>query len=654
VMKRLVDRGLARGASAGERAMAVEVLARIRNEPSATPEDRLWAIVRQTRRSLETGFPEDAVRRLLPEIQRLDSIGDPKAGELFVLLGRAYLELGRLDEARRRLMHAESIVPDTDLVAAAAQTLLARLDRLEGQLESARDRYAEVATRFPETPPSLEAWIGLGEAEAELGHFDESLAAFEQAVFLLTRGGPRDVDDVERADAAMAQRHRERFERGDHERALRYASLLESLYRGEETPPAVVVRLAETHRARAEQILESAPRNPAGEIDVFETDPATLEQAREHFARAGARFARHAQMTLLGAPDVSSDSLWRAADSHDRAGDVDRASDLFAEYVEVLREDERRLEGLFRLARAHQARGDYERAIELFASLMDDHPTSDVAYRSFVPLAQCYLLASADADEARAEQLLLRALSGDVFAPVAPEFRAALVELGEMYRRVGRHTEALGRLGEALERYPDLADSPQFIAELADAHRQAAGTISGELANAMPRAQRARLEALRIERLEDALGFYERARELLVSIPSARFGELHDVMLRNAMLYRGDCAFDLGEANARRPEAARSWYEQAIRHYDTAAQRYPQEPASLVAMIQIVNCYAALGKWREVRTAHERARARLEEIPQGAFEASGAPMGRGYWERWLDAAIELDRLADAGGGGAGP
>ncbi len=654
VMRRLIEKGLAHGASAQQRARAVDLLAEMRNEPTSTDEDRLWAIIRQTRLSLDAGFPDDAVRRLLPEIQRLGSISDPEAGELFVLLGRAYLEMGALDDARRRLEHAASIISETDELSGVATALLGRIDRAEGRLESARDRFAEVATRFPETAPALDAWIGLGEVEAELGHFAESLEAFEQAVFLLTRRAEPEAGRVERADAAMAQRHVERFEGEDFERALKYANLIRRLYGRSEPPPGAIGRLADTHRALAHQLLEDAPRTPSGDVDVFETDPATLEQARAHFARAGEHYARHAQMTLLGDPDASADSLWLAADSHDHAGDLDRAAELFAEYVEVRREDERRLEGIFRLARAHQARGEYAKAIELYSSLLEEHPTSDVAYRSYVPLAQSLLLVSGDGEADRAERLLKKALSGEIFTPDAPEFRAALVELGELYRRVGEHTRAIERLEEALERYPELGTEPRFVVGLADAHRLAALSLARELDNAMPQSERGRLEDLRIRRLEDALGYYERARDLLVAIPPARFGELHDVLLRNALLYRGDCAYDLGEANARRPEVARARYEQAIRYYDTAAQRYPEDPASLVAMIQIVNCYAAQGKWREVRTAHERARARLAEIPEGAFEAVDAPMGRRYWERWLDAALELDRVADAGGGEAGP
>jgi tetratricopeptide (TPR) repeat protein len=107
---------------------------------------------------------------------------------------------------------------------------------------------------------------------------------------------------------------------------------------------------------------------------------------------------------------------------------------------------------------------------------------------------------------------------------------------------------------------------------------------------------------------------------------------LQRIILRNSILYRGDCAFDLGD------------YELAIRHYDAAAQRLANEPASLVPMVQIVNCYAALGRLPEARTAHERAKARLKEIPETTWQGAAVPMDRRHWERWLESSLRLDQL----------
>ena len=113
-------------------------------------------------------------------------------------------------------------------------------------------------------------------------------------------------------------------------------------------------------------------------------------------------------------------------------------------------------------------------------------------------------------------------------------------------------------------------------------------------------------------------------------IDDLRLNDVQRQMLRNATFYRGDCAFQLKD------------YESAIRFYDTAAQRYSKDPASLTAMVQIVNCYVALDKNREAETAHQRARARLEELPDDVWNTGQLPMSRDHWERWLEASVVLD------------
>lgn len=646
LLKQIVDLGMDASASGAERARALDVLAELRNDPQLTDEDRVWTIVRQSRISLRAGYPEEALRRVLPEIQRLQSRLTPEGAELFVVLGEAYLELGHIEEARKHLERASELLPGMTEAAARAQVLLARVDRATEEIESARDRYALVASSFPESGVGTEAWLGMGETEAELGRPEESLEAYARAVDTMSRVRSELVS-VERAASSLAQRHRERYERGDYETSLRYALLVERLYLNGDPPPADVLRLADTHLQLAEKLLDGAARRPDGMLDLSETDPNLLERARRHFADAGSNFARHARLALLGDPEASADSLWYAADAYDRAGDLEQAADLFAEYVEVRHDDPREVEGRFRLARTFQARGDYATAKQIFEEIITENPTSTEAYRSYVPLAQCAMLNHESPDFQLAEDRLLQVVGGEIFEPTAPEFRSGLIELGQMYRRLGRYPEAIQRLEEALDRYPEHAADSSFLFHLADAYRLSAAEIGERLGTAMPESERQELRGIRELRLGRSLELYERTRQLLEDKDARRLTDLERIMLRNATFYRGDCAYDLGEHFADFPDIASGHFEEAIRYYDAAAQRYSQDPASLVAMIQIVNCYAALQKWREVRTAHERARARLAELPQESWEGAEAPMDRRYWERWLETSVALDEMASA-------
>lgn len=645
----LIDHGLEALASEHDRERSFDLLAKLRNDPSSTDDDRIWAVVRQSRLSIENGHPEDALRRLLPEVQRLDSRMSPQAGGLFALLGESYFDMGLLDEARKHLDMAETLLEPTDPRAGRVGVLMGRIDRILATTEEARDRFHDVATRFPTDPVGVEGWLGVAETEADLGNFEQARMAYQQVIVGLESALSVGDVTVDRAHASIAQRHDQRLAAGDVVGALRFAILASRLFDEKSMPASAVDRLARAHRAVADELMTSQPVTPEGVVDLGEADPTTLEQARQHFTKAAENALRYARMTLLGDPEVSRDALWRAADAYDHAGDLDMATQLFGEYVEATHNDPRQLEGRYRLGKAWLGRGGYDNAVAFFESLIQEHATSEEAYKSFVPLARSYLLASDWKDYERAERLLLRVLDGQTFTPSAPEYRQALVELGALYRRIGRHTEAIERMTEAVERYPELAEDPGFMFDLADANRLEAETIGERLREAMPSSERSRLQGIQLERLDTASNLYEQARAALLSQDERRRTELEEELIRNALIYRADCAYDKAGLLAKRDsEGSERLYRQAIRRYDNAAQRYGDDPAALSAMMQVVNCYAAIGDLQAAQIAHDRAKERLAEMPDNAFEDSSSPFNRAQWEKWLESAVELDRFASAG------
>lgn len=615
-----------------------ELLLELRADPTLEEEDRLWVTARRAERRLGAGFPAEAIEEVIPEIQRLSNTDTPVVGELFLLLGRAYLELGRIEQAQTNLGRAEGLLPAGDSRRGEVEVLLARIAQVTNELEEARDRYATAADRFVGSPAELQAYVGLGEVEADLNNFPNSLKAYAQAIELLPAmhgvigATPADVD------LSLTQRYQARALAGDLETALSYAKLCVEAYPSDAAPAEATLRLADAHLALAESVLH-ANTGESGSVDIRTLDPVSLDMVRVHFREAGRAYQKHVQQSTVGDPELAAASLWKAADSFDRAGDQEAAIGLFTEFMQSRRQDPRQYEARFRLARAFAALGEHGTAIRLFEQIIAERPGSDEAYRSYVPLAQSLIAEGGDHFE-KAEQWLLQVVSGRIFQPSAPQFRDAVVELGRLYLRTSRFPDAIERLSEALDRYPDLEDRTRVQFELADAHRLSAAQMDQQLKDAMPLSERTRVEELRVARLNEALALYETVRAALEGHgkPSAR--PIDAVMLRNAIFYRGDCAFDLGQ------------YDTAIRYYDAAAQRYSHDPASLVAMVQIVNCYASLGKWREASTAHERAQDRLREMPEEAWRTGAVPMDRRHWERWLEASLQIreqDSRADADG-----
>lgn len=610
---------------------AYTLMERLRNDPGVPEEDRAWVVAKRASAMLDDDNAQPAIDLLLPEVQRLTELESLAAGELLLLLGRAYIEAGQLEPAAAQLAQAERGFLPGDDHRGVIDALLARISQSRGELEEARDRFATVVERYPGADAQALGLLGLAESEADLGRHHEALTAYGKLVQMLKGGvSPLGVSRAA-AEASLAARHAARISAGDPETALLYATLESRVDPAGEPTAEALDRLATTHRELASELLGGLSDDPALAGRLVGVPAETIERARVHFVEAGTAFEKYGRKVVVDDPNAASISLWNAADCFDRAGDQTRAIQLFTEFVQTHKNSDRLLEGKFRLARCFQAQNQYDTAVNLFEAIIQANPGSDEAYRAYVPLAQCYLLRSGDADADRAQQLLNSVLDGRVFRPDAPDFKRALIELGKLHLRQGHASEAIERLREAIDRYPDAPERARLDFDLADALRLSASAIEKQLGDAMPVADRSRLAELRRQRLGEARDLYEQVRARIEAADPATLTEIQRLVLRNAIFYRADCAFDLGD------------YETAIRHYDAAAQRYADDPASLVAMVQIVNCYTALGKLREARTAHSRAQMRLRELPDSAWQGAMTPMDRKHWERWLESSLRLER-----------
>src|SRR5262249_3598681 len=157
----------------------------------------------------------------------------------------------------------------------------------------------------------------------------------------------------------------------------------------------------------------------------------------------------------------------------------------------------------------------------------------------------------------------------------------ALVELGNLCYRTGRFAEAVGWLEQAVKRYSDdkRIDAMRYL--LADSRRREGVKIGRTLeAQKLPQSQVDALESARTEHLRAARGLYEQVRTALEA-REPRLSPLEKTRLRNSFFYAGDCAMEMKD------------YDAAIAAFDAARIKYSDDPASMVAMAQIVSAYAA-------------------------------------------------------------
>ncbi len=647
MFQRLIERALAtRGGRPGAgQAIALELIGRLAADPDLPESARMWTTARQAEVLLGQNLATQAEKRLQQTLLRSTGLHGRELGELLVLLAQAYLDEGNLAGAKRQLDLASSQIGEGDPLQARLVLMQARAEWNAGDAARAKERYEAALARFGDWSIAPEVLWGLARVEAQLDQHEDACKHFEHLVAMVrgAEAGPgHDVEPHEVGEALVGL-SRDRLQAGDLETALRYATIADS-GAGEDKDASTLMALAKAHEALGDQAISNAGGDNA--LTLAQLDPATAAVAREHFMRAGAAYRAHAQSVVVDNNDAYGSSLWAAGSMFDRAGDLESSVEAFKLFADGFPGDPRVPEAKFRLAQAHFAMGDLGSAEKLFRELIDGRSgtegTGSFADASIVPLARTLLSDNDAGNDAEAERWLTRAVSGEFGGPGTPNYRAALDELALLYYRAGRYPEAIARLGEHIERYASLKDPALDMVRyrLGDSRRLLAAQIASELdREKMPDEERRAKRLKRTDLLRKAAEDFLGAREALDG--RAHRSPLEDTCLRNTFFYLGECSFGLGQ------------YEGAIREYAAAKERYPRDPASLVAMVQIVACYRAMGETDKARTANARARAFFESLPEEVWNDPALPMDREAWRVWLDSTLELERTASGSGGEPG-
>lgn len=641
-----------------------------------SPDDRAWAVARQAELQIAAGNPRGAQDRLLREVPQAAAASGERKAELHAVLARAYLAEGNLARAREHLDTAAGLADRLGPLRAEIGVLMGNLHErepadLDGSsgLVAARERYRQVLEEYPNSVHAAAARFGLARVESALAQEHDSGGAGDREAARLFaevlddarsgRAGPAVTKQAVR-DALMTAAQRS-LDRGRTEAAVDYATHAESLDPEGKVPAEVLLLKAQACRRLAEERLAAARSAAAGPSWLEETDPVTREEIKTNFLNAARAFSAHAVLARGGESADFVSSLWAAADCADLAGDAEAAKRAFRDYIEQAPDtDQRRSEARWRLARVFQAERQFLSAAALYRTLVDarlraggasgsEAPGSAAADpwgdKSIVPLAQCLLRDDDQTNDAEAEDLLRAAVGGRTLSSRAIEFRDALVELGHLRYTRGRYGGADGAIAllrQAADRYPDDPDADAILYMLADSYRLSAAEMGREIEQeAMPQSEKEARRSERRDRLAAAMDLFARVRRDLESRDPAALTALERIHLRNACFYLGDVAFDLGDYDP-------TEYNRAIEYYEAARQRYADDPACLVALVQIASAYVALGRFDEARAANARARQQLDDLPPNVWNDPTLPMERRHWERWLDASAELDRRAAVG------
>jgi tetratricopeptide (TPR) repeat protein len=225
----------------------------------------------------------------------------------------------------------------------------------------------------------------------------------------------------------------------------------------------------------------------------------------------------------------------------------------------------------------------------------------------------------------QAELLLQDNISGDFLTPASKEWRESLFALGQLLHTIGDYSRAIERLEEAVARYPDNPQALKARYLAADSYRQFARSSREQLQQNVVETARAThgkqirkayLAALELcEEIQEQLSQRQETRELTAE---------QKLMLRNSYFFAGSTLFELGR------------YEEAVKMYSTATNRYQSSPAVLDAYLQIANAYRRMNKPVEARGTIEQAKAVLARIDPDADFKKSTVRTRKQWKEYLD------------------
>jgi tetratricopeptide (TPR) repeat protein len=488
------------------------------------------------------------------------------------LAGLANLKLGKLDEAAEHFHQAYRRSVDGP-EGLAAQVQSARLARKRRRSETAVSLYREVLDDVVDLHHYRNRWLSLSELKRQL------LEAY---------------DDF--------------FARREFAPAAELAEMFPKMY----DEDYAVHLAAEAHIAWARQLAETPPSAERSQSEL-------QDESREHYRIAGKLSEQLA--TLRYATRDYPEDLWTSAKNYLQGADYAEAARQFRKYLEIESRGHH-AEALVGLGEVLLVQERHDQALALLKQCLELHPRDPAVFRARLLLARLYVELN---QWEPAEEVLTANLEAGALTPGAAEWRASLFALGRLLYDVGRYRDAVVRLDESVERYPDDPETTEARYRSAESHRRLAQSLELEVpVDALP-AERAKYVHRAQEEYAAALTRFDETIRIARSTQARGLDEANrNSLLRNSLFARGSILHALGK------------YDEAIRAHQTAIASFPNSPAALDAYLQVVDCYRRLSRNQEARGTLEQAKLMLNRLPQDASFEAVSNYSRQEWAKLLD------------------
>ncbi len=522
----------------------------------------------------------------------------------------------KYQQAAEKLRLAQSRGSATEALALRAMYLVGKCLLESDNDRAALEQFSRVRERSPRTVEGVAAALEEAELLRRVDRHEEAIGMYRIAVRTIgsTVNYENELLSLETIRQRMSAAFEQYLRAGQFDLALQMARSIYPVFPRERELElsAEVLRAA----ARAQTLkMESAP---ADEAKIF------AASARNNLRLAAQTYSKLAELRTTSR--AYPDDLWNAAECFVEGRDFQNAAKLLELYLKnELRR--RRARALLILGEAHMAISNPDKALEALQECIDDYPHDPASYQARLLVAKAHL----EKGESSKAELLLRAnLESGYLTPRSTEWRDSLFALGWLLEVEGRYQDAIGRLEEAVERYPDAPQAIEARYLIAESYRRFAQQAREKFeADTIETSRIGHAKQLQ-QYLTSAIEQYEQVQTILTRREQQREPNLlEQAILRNCYFARGAALCDLGR------------YEDAIRMYSTATNLYRGEPEVLEAFLQIANCYRRLNRPDEARGVLAQAKAALARIDTAADFTQTTTYTRDEWGQVLDQMISL-------------
>lgn len=506
-----------------------------------------------------------------------------------------------------------------------------------GQRQQAWETFQRTRTAYPTSPEGITAAFAEATLARELGLHEDVVPTLIEGI---NAAGHADeyhnpLFPWSAVREQLMATYREEFDKKNFAAAIDLARVSSAML----TPETANELLAQARIAWADEML----------IDLESQSQTAGDLARkkssELYREAGHDYEELAKLHFSDAHYL--DHVWSSAEYYFLGKDYAAALRQLREYLRYEQRSRRPL-ALLRYGECQVLLGRYEEALTTLRECIADYPRDASCYRARLLAARALL---DKGDRAAVKELYLLNLESGQLTPASTEWRDALFGLGRLLfgdaqlvesqnppdassavvtpaeqQAQELYHEAIRRLEEAVERYPNAPQAVPSRYLVAEAYRALA-------AYPRKRLNASSIQTARDEYAKELRGLLAAAMNDYVLVQESLANRREDQplttveysLLRNCYFAQAATLYELDR------------FQEAIGVYTTMINRYQSEPQVLDAYFQLATCQRKVGQLEEAQATLDQAKLALERLQRESSNfVSTTNHDAAEWQRILD------------------